>query len=94
MSFTFPLRYANGGSLGWEQNHAALANGNNNLWALHNSPFANGYYKREDLPTHFALAEGWTMADMYAEAVISSTNPNRGKRDSLPMTFSVSNHKA
>lgn len=36
-----------------------------------------GYYKRSDLPLHFALAEGWTVADSYYEAVIASTTPNR-----------------
>jgi len=29
------------------------------------------------LPNHFAIAEGWTVGDMYQESVIASTTPNR-----------------
>lgn len=36
-----------------------------------------GYYTRDDLPNHFAIAEGWAVGDMYQESVIASTNPNR-----------------
>lgn len=64
--------------LGWTANHNAFANGDNNLWALDNTPFSVGYFKRQDLPTHFGIAEGWTLADMYAQSVVASTNPNRG----------------
>ncbi|KAF8588334.1 phosphoesterase-domain-containing protein [Ramaria rubella] len=67
----------NAGSNGWQANHRAMSNGNNNDWALGNSPFSMGYYKREDLPYHFALGEAFTMGDMYAQAVIASTDPNR-----------------
>lgn len=35
------------------------------------------HFQRQDLPLHFALAEGWTLADMYQEGVIASTSPNR-----------------
>ncbi|KIJ53593.1 hypothetical protein M422DRAFT_241830 [Sphaerobolus stellatus SS14] len=60
------------GSNGWTANYNALNGGDNNLWALKNSPYAIGYYKRQDLPAHFSIAEGWTLADMYAEGVIST----------------------
>ncbi|KAK5689583.1 hypothetical protein LTR97_012756 [Elasticomyces elasticus] len=36
-----------------------------------------GYFKREDIPTHFDVAEGWTVGDMYQEAVLAATDPNR-----------------
>ncbi|KAF8479385.1 non-hemolytic phospholipase C precursor [Gautieria morchelliformis] len=65
------------GSNGWTANHNAFANGDNNLWALDNTPFSLGYYKRQDLLTHFGIAEGWTIADMYAQSVVASTDPNR-----------------
>ncbi|KAI3476734.1 hypothetical protein L1887_61698 [Cichorium endivia] len=65
------------GSNGWEQNHAAYDNGNVNKWATKNTPYSLAYYKREDIPLHFAVAEGWTMADNYHESVITSTSPNR-----------------
>ncbi|KAK0386804.1 hypothetical protein NLU13_6640 [Sarocladium strictum] len=49
------------GSNGWTANHAAWNNGLNNHWAMNNTPYSIGYYKRDDLP----------------ESVIASTNPNR-----------------
>lgn len=65
------------GSNGWDANHAALNGDLNNKWALKNTPWSWGYYKRSDLPVHFGIAEGWTVGDMYQESVIASTNPNR-----------------
>ncbi|KAF1983373.1 non-hemolytic phospholipase C precursor [Aulographum hederae CBS 113979] len=65
------------GSNGWAQNQGALNGDLNNHWALNNTPWSWGYYKRSDLPVHFSLAEGWTVGDMYQESVIASTNPNR-----------------
>ncbi|ETI23478.1 hypothetical protein G647_05280 [Cladophialophora carrionii CBS 160.54] len=65
------------GSNGYEENHLAYNGGLNDHWALNNTPWSWGYYKRNDLPVQFALAEGWTVGDMYQESVIASTNPNR-----------------
>lgn len=65
------------GDNGWQDNHGALHGGRNDHWVLANTPWSWGYYKRADLPLHFALAEGWTVGDMYQESVIASTNPNR-----------------
>ncbi|KAM0547825.1 hypothetical protein ACHAPJ_010171 [Fusarium lateritium] len=65
------------GSNGWDANQAAWNHGANDHWAMNNTPYSIGYYKREDLPVHFALAEEWTIGDMYQESVIASTNPNR-----------------
>lgn len=65
------------GSNGWEENHEALNGGLNNHWVLGNTPWSWGCYKQSDLPVHFAIAEGWTVGDMYQESVIASTNPNR-----------------
>lgn len=65
------------GDNGWTDNHAALNYDHNDHWALNNTPWSWGYYKRSDLPVHFGIAEGWTIGDMYQESVIASTNPNR-----------------
>ncbi|KIW76133.1 hypothetical protein Z517_10878 [Fonsecaea pedrosoi CBS 271.37] len=65
------------GSNGYEENHLAYNFGLNDHWALNNTPWSWGYYKKSDLPVQFALAEGWTIGDMYQESVIASTNPNR-----------------
>lgn len=66
-------------SAGFTANHNAFAQGENNLWALANTPYSWGHYKRQDIPTQFAIAEGWTVADMYSQSVVASTNPNRRK---------------
>ena len=70
------------GSNGYEENHLAYNHGLNDHWALNNTPWSWGYYQRSDLPVQFALAEGWTVADMYQESVIaSSKSPGyRGRR--------------
>ena len=65
------------GSNSWQENQDALNGGLNNRWALGNTPWSWGHFKRSDIPTQFAIAEGWTIGDMYQEAVIASTNPNR-----------------
>ncbi|GME23674.1 phospholipase C [Neofusicoccum parvum] len=65
------------GDNGWNDNHAALNGDLNDKWALNNTPWSWGYFKRADIPVHFAIAEGWTIGDMYQESVIASTNPNR-----------------
>ena len=53
------------GDNGYHANQAAYNHGLNNAWATKNTPWSWGYYKREDIPAQFAIAEGWTSADMY-----------------------------
>ncbi|RCI17139.1 hypothetical protein L249_1867 [Ophiocordyceps polyrhachis-furcata BCC 54312] len=65
------------GSNGWYENHAAWNEGSNDHWALNNTPWSIGYYKRHDVPVQWALADEWIVADMYQESVIASTSPNR-----------------
>lgn len=54
-----------------------LKGGLNNGWVESNTPWSIGYFKRKDIPTHFDVAEGWTVGDMYQESVLASTDPNR-----------------
>ncbi|OKL58236.1 hypothetical protein UA08_06388 [Talaromyces atroroseus] len=65
------------GSNAYDANHAALNGDLNNHWATNNTPWSWGYFKREDLPVHFAMAEAYTINDMYQEGQITATNPNR-----------------
>ncbi|KAF2725554.1 non-hemolytic phospholipase C precursor [Polychaeton citri CBS 116435] len=65
------------GDNGWASNHEALNHDQNNHWVLGNTPWSWGYFTRKEIPNHFAIAEGWTVGDMYQESVIASTNPNR-----------------
>jgi phospholipase C len=53
------------GSNSYEPNQLSYNDGLNNHWALNNTPWSWGYFKREDLPVHFAIAEGYTSNDMY-----------------------------
>ncbi|KAJ6442212.1 non-hemolytic phospholipase C precursor [Purpureocillium lavendulum] len=65
------------GSNSWYNNHAAWNHGTNDHWAVNNTPYSIGFYKRQDLPTQWSLAENWVIGDMYQEAVVASTSPNR-----------------
>ena len=65
------------GSNGWTQNQLALNGGLNNHWATNNTPWSWSFFKRSDLPVHFAINDAFMIADMYQEGVITSTNPNR-----------------
>ncbi|WFD28763.1 phospholipase C [Malassezia nana] len=65
------------GTNDWRQNHAAWNNGEIDRWAMNNTPYSLGYYRREDIETQYALAGNFTIADSYYESVISSTDPNR-----------------
>ena len=53
------------GDNGWQDNHAALNGGLNNHWATNNTPWSWGHFQRGDIPVQFAIAEGWTVGDMY-----------------------------
>ncbi len=42
-----------------------------------NGPFTMGYYERDDIPFHFALAENFTVCDGYHSSLLGPTWPNR-----------------
>ena len=65
------------GSNSWQQNHAAWNKGEIDQWVQVNTPYSIGYYRRDDIPVHFALAEGFIVGDSYHESIIASTHPNR-----------------
>ncbi|KAF5390851.1 hypothetical protein D9757_004453 [Collybiopsis confluens] len=47
------------------------------LWVEANTPRSWGHFRRSDIPVQFAIAEGWTVGDMYQQGVIAATDPNR-----------------
>jgi phospholipase C len=64
--------------------HAAWNNGKMDNWVpAHraadgaNGPYTMGYYNREDIPFHHALAESFTICDRYHCSVLGPTWPNR-----------------
>lgn len=63
------------GSNSYQANHGALNNEKNDMWAIKNTPWSWSHFTRAEIPAHFAIAEGWTVGDMYQEGVIASTTP-------------------
>jgi phospholipase C len=68
----------------WEVQHRAWNGGKMDQWlAAHRAadgakgPYTMGYFKREDIPFHYALAEAFTICDAYHCSVMGPTWPNR-----------------
>lgn len=54
----------------WVPTHY-ISDGPNNYW------YTMGYYERQDIPFHFALAEAFTLCDAYHCSLLGPTWPNR-----------------
>lgn len=68
----------------WSVQHEAWNGGKMDRWLpAHrkadgvNGPYCMSYYKREDIPFQFALAEAFTLCDAYHCSVMGPTWPNR-----------------
>jgi phospholipase C len=68
----------------WAVQHQAWNGGKMDQWLpAHrkadgpNGPYCMGYYNREDIPFQFALAEAFTICDVYHSSVLGPTWPNR-----------------
>jgi phospholipase C len=68
----------------WSVQHRAWNGGRMDQWLpAHraadgpNGPYCMGYYKREDIPFQYALAEAFTICDSYHCSVFGPTWPNR-----------------
>ena len=68
----------------WSVQHRAWNGGRMDQWlAAHRAadgakgPYTMGYFKREDIPFHFALAEAFTICDAYHSSMMGPTWPNR-----------------
>ena len=55
----------------------AWGQGKIELWPKYKTPYSMGYFKREDIPFQFALAEAFTICDAYHCSVTAGTDPNR-----------------
>ena len=68
----------------WSVQHEAWNNGRMDQWlpahrkadGVH-GPYCMGYYKREDIPFHYALADAFTICDSYHCSIFGPTWPNR-----------------
>ncbi|MEO6906390.1 MAG: alkaline phosphatase family protein [Abditibacteriaceae bacterium] len=68
----------------WETQHEAWNNGQMDNWVpAHrkadgaNGPYTMSYYRRDDIPFQFALAEAFTVCDAYHCSLMGPTWPNR-----------------
>jgi phospholipase C len=61
----------------WYPTHGALASGRNDRWPEHKSDMTMGYYLRDDIPFHYALADAFTVCDAYFCSTPNQTHPNR-----------------
>ena len=69
----------------WAPQHRSWNNGRMDRWvATHiaangpnNGPATMGYYTRQDIPVHYALADAFTICDHYFCSVMGPTDPNR-----------------
>jgi phospholipase C len=56
---------------------AAWNQGKFGQWPRYKNDNAMGYYKRDDIPFQFALAEAFTLCDNYFCSITTGTDPNR-----------------
>ncbi|MDP3735995.1 MAG: phospholipase C, phosphocholine-specific [Hyphomonadaceae bacterium] len=56
---------------------AAWNQGKFGYWPKYKNPYSMGYYRREDVPFQFALAEAFTLCDAYHCSITTGTDPNR-----------------
>ncbi|MEO6884949.1 MAG: alkaline phosphatase family protein [Jatrophihabitantaceae bacterium] len=69
----------------WGPQHQVWNNGAMDQWVnVHianegklNGPATMGYYNRQDIPIHYALADAFTVCDHYFSSVLGPTDPNR-----------------
>jgi phospholipase C len=62
---------------GWETQHQAWNSGAMDQWVPAKGPYTMGYYREEDIPFHWALAQAFTLCDNYHCSVFGPTDPNR-----------------
>jgi phospholipase C len=61
----------------WPTQHQAWDDGKMDQWIAAKGPYTMGYFKQQDIPFHWALAESFTICDNYHCSVLGPTNPNR-----------------
>jgi len=61
----------------WPSQHQAWAGGKMDAWVAAKGPLTMGYFTRDDIPFHWALADAFTICDRYHCSVLGPTNPNR-----------------
>lgn len=62
---------------GFADSQAAWNQGRFGFWPKYKKDNSMGYYRREDIPFQFALAEAFTLCDAYHCSITTGTDPNR-----------------
>ena len=71
------LTYLPGTDHSWQTQHGGWNQGQWDGWPTAKGPITMGYYTREDIPFHYALADAFTVGDAYHCSILGPTNPNR-----------------
>jgi phospholipase C len=61
----------------WPTQHQAWNKGAMDSWVAAKTGFTMGFFERQDIPFHYALAQAFTVCDAYHCSVLGPTNPNR-----------------
>jgi len=61
----------------WASQHGAISGGRMDAWALNKTDMTMGYFLRDDIPFHYALADAFTICDHYFCSIAGPTCPNR-----------------
>ncbi|KAH8809442.1 putative non-hemolytic phospholipase C precursor [Xylogone sp. PMI_703] len=61
----------------WISMHGAFAEGAYNNWVNADSSASMAYFTRKEIPTHWDIAESFTMLDMNHQSILGPTDPNR-----------------
>ncbi|MBF0640886.1 phosphocholine-specific phospholipase C [Pseudomonas protegens] len=61
----------------WADAHSAWGEGRISAWPTYKTNTSMGYYREQELPFQFALANTFTLCDAYHCSVHAGTNPNR-----------------
>jgi phospholipase C len=61
----------------WPSQHHAWSGGRMDGWIAAKGQHTMGYFTRDDIPFHWALAEAFTLCDNYHCSVLGPTDPNR-----------------
>jgi phospholipase C len=62
---------------GWDKTHQMFNGGNWDQWLPAKTTTCMAYMQRSDLPSHYALADAFTVCDGYYCSVLGPTDPNR-----------------
>ncbi|WP_445116487.1 phosphocholine-specific phospholipase C [Acinetobacter sp. WZC-1] len=68
---------ADGTPHGWDDSHRAWDNGRMTDWPTHKTDTSMGYFREQEIPYQFALANAFTLCDAYHCSMHTGTDPNR-----------------